>query len=1212
MRVVRLNAFFMLAFCLHISAKSVSQTVNYSASNVPLEKVFSVIKQQTGYVVMYNPDLLQNSKPVTVAARQMPLETFLKTVLDGQLGYTIEAKTIFIKPVYKAPAALQMGQVQDKRVPKISGTITGPDGAPLPVVNIAVKGSGRGAISDEDGKFVLSNVPQDAMLLIQLMGFKPIEVSVAACCMRMPGLQHVASAMNEDGSLQLYIRMEPTIQALEGVSVMNTGFQTLSKERATGAFTKVDSADLNAHLNVNLVAALEGKVAGLSMYRGEPIVRGVGTFSANVTTRPLLVIDGLITEGALEDVNPYDIESVTVLKDAAASSIYGARAANGVIVLTTKEGKKGQTTVTANVDYFINTKPDLNKMNYASTSDMIDYETDVFNYQRSRYTSNTDFYNYYGDIGNAITRYYSPLYQLYRDQADGKVSADQVATTLNQWRNNNYYNQYRDHVWQNEVRNRYNLSIAGGGDKVSTYMSINYDKNQMRVKENSSDNLNLYFKSTFKHQDWFTFTVGGNMGYAKEVSTASEYGDYLNMPVYTNIVDDNGNKVYQDWVNIQDGYSTSDAINGQMAAKIAANSTYKSLKFNILDELGYGHTTTEQMRLRGFTDMGIKLMKGLKYSMKFQYETTNNGRKTYDEAASYKMRYLYNAMTSINSTSGVITRYVPEGDRLFQLNAKTNNYSFRNQVDYDNIFHWGGKSHNITALAGFEIREIFTPVANPSLKYGFNPVTLTDVLPNWNTLTESGIISSLFGNTTLSYTPGTRSSEVRHRFASAYANFGYTYEGKYNLSGSVRVDQADLFGSDPKYRYRPLWSIGGGWNVMSENFMKDIMWLDYLKVRATYGIGGNVDQSSSPFITALLKSDNLYTNLQYIDISTMPNPKLRWEKTATLNFGIDFVLLKGLLRGSLDHYRKNSTDLLVQTDLDPTVGASSQTINNGAMSNRGIELSLSSDWLKKKDFSATTAITLAYNKNQIGKVTRMPTSAYSMISSPEYYFLSNTPYNSMYAYRYGGMTNGYPYVIDQTGKANVTFDANGVPIAVAQVNGTEAIYRVGTLIPPVSGSFRQSFSYKGIQLSALFAFYAGHKLRKDAMDFSGVTQIDEDITKRYRDGFTSTTVPRLEIDYPASLLSHVGTLSTLYRYSDINVADASSVRLRNLSLSYALPASATRFLHMRGLKLTAQANNLWMWTAAGDNIDPETFNLKSGTRNLPAPKSFLFGAALNF
>ncbi|MBW8684796.1 SusC/RagA family TonB-linked outer membrane protein [Chitinophaga rhizophila] len=1213
-KTVKLNVLFMFAFLMQVSASSWSQVINYSGNNVPLATIFGVVKQQTGYVVLYNPDMVKKAAPVSINVRNMPLSQFLDKVLTQRaLGYSLEDKTIFItKRAIPAPPEKEVAAAEAPEVilPTISGFVRDDKGELLPGISVKVKGAVFGTTTNGSGYFKLNSVHSDAILLFSSVGYETVNVPIEMCCNKV-AVKNTAVTIAADGSLILNVSMKLAVKSLEEIAITNTGYQEISKERSTAAVSTISSKDIQAQINPDLIAALEGKAPGLSLYRNEPTVRGISTFSGNVGTYPLVVLDGLLTENTLDMINPYDVESVTVLKDAAAASIYGARAANGVIVINTKKAKRGQFNVSVNADYFITERPDLSKMHYATTAQMVDYEKDIYAAELRRFANAEELFNSYGSIGGNSIKYFTPLYNLYRRESLGEISMHERDASIEQLKNYDYFQQFHDNVWRNEARKRFNIAVSSGSEKSNTYLSINYDGNNQLVRSNTSENLNIYLKSTFTPRTWLSATFGANGAYSKAVEAENTYTDYTSQPRYSRIVDENGNKVYSDYVYFRDGFSTSDYVNGTVIDQIKGNTQFKSLSFNLLDELDNSRAKLQALRIRTFADVNATLLAGLKYSIKFQYETSRTEEENLTNKDDYRMRYLYNAMTTYNPTSNLYTHEMPYNGRLYQMNRQSNNFTFRQQLDFDRSFEIDGRTHDLIALGGFEMRQSLQPVNVSDLRYGYDPVTLTSQPVDWNRLGQVGVNSYMFGNTTIGYQPGNRKEEVRHRFASYYGNIGYTFDRRYNLTASARLDQTDLFGTDPKYRNRPLWSVGAGWNATNEAFLNDVKWLDYLKVRATYGINGNIDQNSSPYITARLRSDNLFTELQYTDILAMPNPKLRWEKTATVNFGTDFTLFNSLLRGSIDYYRKYSSDLIVATDLDPTVGTNTLTINNGAMSNRGVELSLSSEWLRKGDFGVLSNIVLAFNRNRIEKVTSAATSAYSYIGSPTNYYYANTPFNSIYAYRYGGMINGYPFILNENGEPNLTFDANGNPTDFRQVNSPSAIVRVGTMIPKFNGSFRQSFRYKTVELGAMFAFYGGHQMRRDRMDFSGTDQLNAALGNRYTDANPNGN-PRMEIDYPDLLRNQAANLSSGWRYADIQVVSATSVKLRNLYLSYTLPQHLCKSIAAKNVKFTAQANNLWMWSAAGDDMDPETMSLNSGTRNLPTQRSFLFGAAVSF
>nr|WP_307866693.1 SusC/RagA family TonB-linked outer membrane protein [Pedobacter sp. ASV19] len=1098
-------------------------------------------------------------------------------------SYEISRKTIILK--HKQTTKLEEESYQ------VRGMVIDSTGIPYPGVTVRIKDQNMTTQTDASGHFSLQIKTPKATLTFSYLGFKDriftVDPSIA-------------------GS-SISIVLAPNSSILDEVFV--NGFQKISKERSTAAYTLVNNQDLNRNLNVDLTSALEGKVAGLITTKNPTgksadklLLRGISTYSSSVGTQPLLVIDGLPTEYALDEINPYDVESVTVLKDAAAASIYGARSANGVIIITTKQAKGKGVKISLNADLFITEKPDIRNMHYASTSNMIDWETAVYKKTLSGFSNVESMFAGYGTLASGTLKYYSPLYQLYRSQASGALTADQVNNTLGQWRQNDYIKDYTKNVWQNEIRQRYNLSLSSNTDNSNTYLSLNYDEGKGRIINNMNKAFNLNIKTTFKVKNWLNTTVGLNGKYANDEATDGEYDNLFLQERYARIVDADGNKITSNYVNLDDGFSSSSAINGSVINAIAGNSAFKSFGFNLIDALADGLDKQKYMNLRAFSNIEAKIYKGLTFNTQVQYETSSTKLDRYNAADGYKMRYMSNMFIDKSMVS-----HLAAGGSYYQLDKSSNNYTFRNQLNFNRGFGRDGNEHYIAAIAGFEMRQTFSPVGNESLHFGYDPQTIQFVNLDDDVLVN-GIASYFNGNRTIGRL-GTSQTETKHRYTSRYANMSYTFKGKYNATASVRMDNSDLFGVDYKDKNRPFWSAGLAWNASSEDFLKDLNWLNTLKVRATYGTNGNVDQSTTSFIVANRKKDALLTNLNYWNITTMPNPTLRWETTKTSNLGLDYAVLGNRLRGSIDIYDRKSVDLLNTTKLDPTVGTLTQVVNSGSLRNKGFEFSTSGDWFKTNDWTLTTNMTFAMNKNEVVKVNNPQTAISVYVTSPNSFFFAGDAFNSLYAYKYGGMVNGYPYFLDENGNSNVTFDASGNPTAVKQINNVNALVKIGQLDPKYSGSISQRINYKNFELSAMFVFSGGNKLRKDvsALDASDLTNID--IANRWAQG---SELPRLFVDYPTSQNTNMSTLSTLWKYSDKQVLDASYVKLRNIAISYNLPRSASKKLGVGSFRVTGQVNNLWYWSAAGNDIDPETYSLNSGTRSYSMPKSFLLGLNITF
>lgn len=1187
---------FDFSNCLWVFGVSLMLLCGYSAQaqkitvkfkDAPLEKVLKEVAKQANYEVLYSQKTLKDSSPVTINVKNASLKETLNLIFSSQkLKYTLANQTIVVT------AAKQ--ENRGNGFINIQGKVLNSKGEPFPGVNVYIAGTNRYTTTDVDGSFAFDNVPSDGI----------IECS---------GLTIEKKSFAIDGRTQLTLVAEEKISAMKEIVV--TGFQTLTRSHSTGAISKVDEKILNENINTNLSSALEGRVAGLMFQKNpngaaadKPILRGIGTFSSlQVGYSPLLVIDGLPTELTLEDINPYDIESVNVLKDAAAGSIYGSRAANGIIVLTTKKGT-GKLKVSINSDFFIGTKPNLKDMNYASTSDLIDFEQAVYNRERARFANTTSMFSSYGDIGNSSMKYYSPLYQLNRDLEEGKINTANYNNTIAQWRKNDYNEEYSDNVWQNELRQRYNVSFSGSTSKQNTYVSLNYDKSQNRVKYNNGESFNLYAKSSFQLNNWLNATFGLNGTYSTEDVTDSSFGNYDIQKRYETITDGKGNLVMAPFVGISDGFTSSSVINPAVAAKIAALPGFKSTSFNVLDALQEGITHESSLNLRTFANLRAKIWKGLSFNTQFQYEARRYDNDQYYDINSYKMRYAINALTGYvpNTNTYTYVEGFSTGGRYKQFSSKASNYSFRNQLDYNQDFGQG--KHSVNAVAGVEMRETYVPRTIEQLRYGYDPVTLTSAVMNSLSLSQTGVSSYIYGNNRTLAALSRTQQEILHRYFSVFSTAGYTFMSKYNLTGSYRVDRADLFGVDSKYKNRPLWSAGLGWNISNEEFMKSAKWVNTLKLRATYGISGNIDQTTTPYVTATRRNDNLYQSLQYINITAQPNPMLRWEKTQSSNLGLDYTLFQNKLTGSVDVYRKYSSDLLATTDLDPTVGALNRRINAGALLNKGIEFSIGSDWYNKGNFHIGSTVIFGFNKTTVDKITRALSSASVYVSAPTDYFFINETFNSLYAYKYGGMTNGYPYVLDENGNPSITFDANGNPISstIKTITNPAALVNKGSLMPTYTGSLSQRFSFDQFELNLLFVFSGGNVMRKETIDMSSDAVNNAGISDRYTD-LQPNGNTRLYVDLAENVRNYAATISSQWRNSDVNVVDGDYVKLRNISLGYNLPKYIANDLKIASAKFTFQFNNIWYWSAAGHRIDPEVYTANSGTRNLPLPKTYLFG-----
>lgn len=551
---------------------------------------------------------------------------------------------------------------------------------------------------------------------------------------------------------------------------------------------------------------------------------------------------------------------------------------------------------------------------------------------------------------------------------------------------------------------------------------------------------------------------------------------------------------------------------------------------------------------------------------------------------------------------------IPDGDLLQTNNTSSQFYTFRAQTQYNRTFG----SHAVDVLAGFEYRQTHT-TTDGDLKYGYNHQTQTNknLLTDWGFINNpyTGVLGTNYG---VSGAPKTFStSEVLHRYYSYYFTANYVYDSRYSLFGSYRVDRTDLFGTDPKFRGRPLWSVGASWNLHNEAFLKRIEWMNVLKVRASFGLTGNIDSSVSSYLTARLNTNQYNGNLVG-SLKTPPNDQLRWEKTATWNAGLDFALLGYRLNGSLDIYRKKGSDLLTSTDLDPTTGWTSLTINNGKMTNAGVELQLDGRILpakKRRDLGINLGFNLAYNKNKVTKVSHYPESGaeYLRTSLHEGY-----PLNSLFSVNYVGLIeNEGVYLLGWKDKeGNVHTESVGSGAFEVE----DAVFS-GTYTPTISGAITPEITWNGFFVSAMFNFYGGHYMRTDNDAWGTTIGSTGGYKAIFGNGAVSKDYLRYwqgDKDVPGNgymAQKYSETSYGIYRHT--NVEHAGYVKLRNLVFGYSFSDRICKAIGLNELRLRFQVNNVCTWARNSKGLDPEAVNPLTGANYNRVPRSYTMSLFFN-
>ena len=1047
----------------------------------------------------------------------------------------------------------------DKR--QLHGVVTDENGEPLMGVSVSADGSTPLTITDADGKFSVAMPANATRLTFTYVGMATQTVNIGQ-------------------RTNFRIAMNAGEQALKDVVV--TGYQSISRERTTGSFNIVTPEKLKGKLQTNILARLEGMVPGMMQQNGNLYIRGMSTLNGGANAyRPLFVVDGLPFEGDIGSINPSTIKSITVLKDAAAASIYGARAANGVIVITTIDAKESpKTTVRYDASVKFTPKPNMDYLNLMDSRELVDLQAYGFKYNSIPYDMLPKNY------------YLNPVSELLYKHRDGLIDEQTFQQGLEKYRNLNNRKQLEDFYAQTGIEHQHNLSLSGGNDINRYVFTLNYAGNRYSARYNQTERFGATLRDNIRLTNWLSAEAAFTMNFNNTNSDRGmgTYADmYRNQPSYTMLKDENGNPL-----NVPT-YKSEWELN-------------RLLEMGLKDEHYSPITNRREERYKSnekyyrlMLGLNVKIIKGLNFDVRFQTENSSDKTTEIFSARSYYVRNKINDAAKYNPTTKRLTLNVPEGAHYSESRGDADAYTLRAQLNFNRDFG----PHSIIALAGGERRR--TRSTNTSVFYMcFDESTLAYKPVDPVSLTNLKGTESLSGNFSWSSSGNNWINEIENRYVSFYANAAYAFDSKYNLTASIRIDQSNLFGTDPRYQYRPLWSVGGAWHASKERFLEGkLPWLNNLTLRLTYGIGGNVPRGAGPFVTLNAAQYNPWSKDFGAEIKSPPNYTLRWEKTATTNLGLDFAVLNNRLSGSIEVYHKHSTDLLAQRDADPTLGFRQLTLNYGNMTNRGIEVSLNSVNLQTRNLRWTTGLNFGCNKNTLDDVEDSNPNVHSYTSG--FAAVKGHPLGSIFSFRYAGLspTDGTPrYYVDGGSRTD------------SQVSNLSDLVHSGTRHPTYSGSFTNTIAYKDFELSFMFVFYGGNVLRTEPAPFvSEPSHLNPN--KEMRNIWRQPGDERNPDATPAftGYALDLATMRHPWYAADRHVFKADYAKLRHLSLTYRVPQQLVSKCKLSQLALTLQAQNLLTWTANNYGIDPEALGTTGygwGMRTIPTPATWTFGLSATF
>ena len=1081
----------------------------------------------------------------------------------------------------------------------VTGVVKDSDGIPLAGVSVLVVGTKTGTTTGFDGDYKIS-VAKGKTLRFSFIGFETLDVKA--------------------DKAKIDLTMNPEALTMETVVV--TGYSSVELRKSTGAVAVVTSDKLKDNPLKSVDQLLQGQLAGVDVKitSGRPgaaskvRIRGTNTITGDA--EPLWVIDGVpmqknvpsmntsqIKSGDFDNIfatgigslNPNDIESITVLKDASAAAIYGSRAANGVIVVTTKHGAAGKAHVSYMGSVSVQTKPSRSP-NLMNSSEKLAWEQELWDefsaagYQATLEGTSTH-YPVVGIVGQ-IRSGYGRFKGWSKEQQDAYIA--ELGSSSTDW---------FDVLFRNTVSTSHHLSVSGGTDKLTYYVSGGYGWNNGVVVRTSSQSANFSAKIDTRPAKWIKFGVQTDFSYQKALAPSNnvnmfKYAYFANP--YEKLYNEDGS------YRADQTYFALNRSNGNDSDPEPANG------FNIMREINEtsSDATSSMFSILGNTT--INIVKGLTFTglASFSYNgdmsENINGKDTY---AAFTDRPFENSYWS-QRTYGSIT----------QMSSYNMSYILRGQLNYSKTFaEW----HNINAIAGAEVRSSYAKSLMLK-RYGYDPVTGNHSTPIYP---SNGSLNIEYDklNSYAKLMDGTTGQNISEdAFASFYGTATYNYRSRYIVSGTVRSDGSNNFGSDQQFNLN--WSVSGAWNLDQESWMMPVSHIfSSLGLRAGFGYTGGVNRSVYPVLimdysTAFRSADDDYYRMG--NVSGAPNPNLRWEKNRTINAGLNFGFLDDRITGEVAWYNNKNLDQVTKVRVPNTTGFSEQAYNTSEQLNTGVEITLGATVLKVKDFSWRIMANAAYNYNEL---TKYEAPVKSLTS--EMYV--GYPLGKIFTGKFAGV-NPETGVYDFTLRPDIT-----IRTVEDYRQYQNYLFYVGTSNAPWTGGFSTSFSYKNLSLNIVGNFSLGGRVVNDIVSEASYGEVSKttnepiqtskndlyvnhlnvvrDVTYRWtEDNPITDGYPRLIDAYGPRLTDSSGNLLNKMRvYSDtisksVLLENVSYLKLSSISLTYAFPEKWMKAIKLGGMSASFLMNNLFTITNYS-GIDPETPGAV-----YPQSRSFTFSLSLSF
>lgn len=1141
---MRIQALLLVLLISHVHV--VGQVVTFNYKNAPLETVLHDVARQTGYSFLYQGQNLSdgrvsfnNSKPVTLIFEGVELTDALRIVFDNQPHYAYSLE----KEIRKVFITNKEGTVTNTASPRfaLKGRISDEAGKPVEGVTITTKNGDKTTSSDSNGMFNLEGIKESDLLVLTHVSYATKYINVRS---RRP----------------MDIQIFPNTNNLDEVvvTVVPTGYQKIPERKMTGSFSYIDSQQFSRRISTNVLDRIENMSTGVLFSRNqgsgsavgkEMVVRGISTIFGS--KKPLIVIDNFPYEGDPNNINPNDVESVTILKDAVATGLWSAFAGNGVLVINTKKGnfdRAPKVSLVSNVT--VSAKPDLYYLPLMSSKDYMEV---------NGYLYDNGFFN------TRIATPYTlvpPDVMILDSMKKGLLSAAEAESLLNSLRSGDLRTDLSKYFYRRSVNQQYALNINGGGNKMRYYFSGGFDKNFTNLARNYYQRITLNASNTYLLlKDKLELTAA--VAFAQSTTTENNQGIISNNYPYTRLADDNGNPAIVQ-ADYRQGYKDTAG-----AGKLL-NWDYKPL-----EELSLADNQTKLTDYR--VNLGAEykldfLLKGLKLTGRYQFNRGVSDQEDFKDAKTYYVRNLVNKFTQVGP-GGTFTKAIPEGGIIDLQSFDYTSRSARLQLDYNRVWK---SIHNVSVIGGIERRSLETQ-RDITRYYGYDRSSQSKAFVDLLTLFP------LFPTPFLPDRIPNRDFRVGtvDNYFSFYTNLMYTLKYRYNFSFNLRKDKSNLFGKDINQSGTPLWSVGAGWLISSEKWF-DVGFLSELRLRATHGYTGNIDKTITPYAVIRYASAlNSYNALQAF-IENPANSHLQWEKVRITNFALDFSIRNYRFSGTLEFYIKDSKDLIGLGPVDQTTGVSSFKGNTASMSGKGFDLTLNARFIDSKKWKWYGTLLYSYVTNRVTSYADSSRPIHVYVSQLSMNPLKGAPLESIYAYQWAGLNpeNGNPRVyLDKQVSEQYDEIYNSSDLA--------NIVYIGPSTPRFFGSYRNTISYKNLDFSFLIQYKLGYYFRRPSISYSTLFQGQDfgnsDYALRWMKPGDELTTNVPSMSYPADALR-----DNIYIYSDKLVERADHIRLQDIQIGYTIDRNQVKRLPFQSITFNVYINNIGIiWKATKSGLDPD-------------------------